>query len=139
MIAMIDLGISPAGTGLAATVAGPFNTAFLAVTDVVFAYAGHVAFFSFISELKDPNDFPKSLILLQVGDVTMYTVVAAVVYRFAGPDVDSPALGSAGEVAKKVAYGIAIPTILVAAVIYGHVATKYGKSCWEFVVNSICR
>lgn len=55
----------------------------------------------------------------------MYIVVALVVYRYTGQEVDSPALGSAAGVIPKVAYGIAIPTIIVAGVIYGHVASKY--------------
>lgn len=55
----------------------------------------------------------------------MYLIVAVVTYRYAGTDVASPALGSASPVVRKVAYGIAIPTILVAGVINGHVAAKY--------------
>lgn len=55
----------------------------------------------------------------------MYLLVAVVTYRYAGADVASPALGSTAPVVEKIAYGIAIPTILVAGVINGHVAAKY--------------
>ena len=55
----------------------------------------------------------------------MYLIVAVVVAYYAGPDVDSPALSSATGVVRKVAWGIAIPTIVIAGVIYGHVASKY--------------
>lgn len=55
----------------------------------------------------------------------MYLIVAVVTYRYAGRDVESPALSSTSPMVKKVAYGIAIPTILVAGVINGHVAAKY--------------
>lgn len=55
----------------------------------------------------------------------MYLIVAIVTYRYAGADVKSPALGSTSPMVQKVAYGIAIPTILVAGVINGHVAAKY--------------
>lgn len=55
----------------------------------------------------------------------MYLIVAIVTYRYAGADVKSPALGSTSPMVRKVAYGIAIPTILVAGVINGHVAAKY--------------
>lgn len=81
-----------------------FHSAFLSVTNIVFAYAGHVAFFSFISEMRNPKDFPKALILLQVTDTSMYFVVAMVCYAYAGDKVDSPALGSAGGVVGKVAW-----------------------------------
>lgn len=73
--------------------------------------AGHVAFFSFIAELKEPKDYVKSLFLLQITNTILYTVAAVVIYRYAGADVVSPALGSAGPIAKKVAYGVAIPTV----------------------------
>ena len=115
----------PAHGNYHATQTASFPTAFLSVTNIVFAYAGHVAFFSFISEMKNPKDFPKALILLQVSDTAMYFLVAMVVYAYGGDDVDSPALGSAGTTVAKVAWGLAIPTIIIAGVIYGHVASKY--------------
>ncbi|KAK4549204.1 hypothetical protein LTR36_007662 [Oleoguttula mirabilis] len=110
MITMVGVGIEQPDPVVHATVKTGFATAFASVTNIVFAYAGHVAFFTFISELKDPRDFPKALYVLQVCDTTMYIVVAIVVYRYAGTDVASPALGSTGSVVKKVAYGIALPT-----------------------------
>ena len=73
--------------------------------------AGHVSFSSFISEFKNPKDFPKALFLLQICDISMYVVVGVVVYRYTGNKIPSPALGSAGKVVSKVAYGIAIPTV----------------------------
>jgi amino acid permease len=102
-----------------------FQGGFLAVSNMVFAYAGHVAFFTFISELKNPRDFPKALALLQCSDISMYVVTAVVVYYYAGDHVASPALDSASNVVKKVAYGVAIPTIVIAGVVNGHVAVKY--------------
>jgi hypothetical protein len=125
LITMIALGIEQPDLVVQATVAVGFTPAFQAVTNIIFAYGGHVAFFTFISELKDPADFPKALVALQIWDVTLYSVSAVVIYRYAGPEVASPALGSTGEVVKKVAYGIALPTIVIAGVIYGHVAAKY--------------
>ncbi|KAL6244663.1 hypothetical protein RBB50_008191 [Rhinocladiella similis] len=102
-----------------------FQDGFQAVNTMVFAYAGHVAFFTFISELKNPEDFPKALAFLQISDITMYIITAIVVYVYAGENVKSPALDSASTVVKKVAYGIAIPTIVIAGVVNGHVGVKY--------------
>lgn len=122
---MIGVGIEKPDPVVKATVVVGFAPAFQAVTNIIFAYAGHVAFFTFISELKDPKDFPKALIFLQVWDISLYVVAAIVIYRYAGPEVASPALGSTTPVVKKVAYGIALPTIVIAGVIYAHVASKY--------------
>lgn len=61
--------------------------------------------------MKRPQDFPRALYLLQGLDTAMYLVAAVVIYYYAGPDVSSPALGSTSETVRKVAYGIAIPTV----------------------------
>jgi hypothetical protein len=73
--------------------------------------AGHVAFFGFISEMKVPTDYPKTLYMLQFTDTVMYLVAAVVIYRYGGTGVASPALGSTGPLMSKIAYGIAIPTV----------------------------
>ena len=149
LITMIGVGIERPDTMIQATVHTEFASAFQSLTNIIFAYAGHVAFFSFISELKDPNDFPKALFFLQAWDISLYIIAAIVIYRYAGTSVASPALGSTATVVKKVAYGIALPTvshsfvfhgrkviprigfskltyqIIIAGVIYCHVAAKY--------------
>ncbi|KAJ5699042.1 hypothetical protein N7462_001047 [Penicillium macrosclerotiorum] len=107
------------------TTSPSFTDAFLAVTNIVFAFIAHVSFFGIMSEMEDSRQFHKSLAMLQVVDTSMYIVTAMVIYCYAGPDVASPALSSAGPVMKKVAYGLAIPTVIVAGVVFGHVACKY--------------
>lgn len=111
MITMIGVGVERPDPTVQATTAVAFASGFGSVTNIIFAYAGHVAFFSFISELKNPADFPKALWALQITATTLYLVVAIVIYRYAGPNVASPALGSAAPTVSKVAYGIAIPTV----------------------------
>lgn len=125
-ITMVGVGVERPGTGeVNAVVQTSFYKGFLAVTNIIFAYAGHVAFFSFISELKKPEDYPKALFLLQGADTSMYVLVAIVTYYYAGEGVASPALGSTSPLLRKIAYGVAIPTIVIAGVINGHVAAKY--------------
>ncbi|KAK4943192.1 hypothetical protein LTR10_017216 [Elasticomyces elasticus] len=134
MITMIGVSITKPGLAAGETTlhvrlwAKPgldFQSGFLAVANMVFAYAGHVAFFTFISELRKPEDFPKALAFLQCSDISMYIITAVVVYYYAGDNVKSPALDSASHVVKKVAYGVAIPTIVIAGVVNGHVGVKY--------------
>ncbi|PTU22373.1 hypothetical protein P175DRAFT_0431285 [Aspergillus ochraceoroseus IBT 24754] len=97
----------------------------VAIANVVFAYAGHVAFFTLFSELKEIEDYPKAVALLQGSEIILYTVSAIVIYVFAGPGVASPALNSAGSPFRKIAYGIAIPTIVIGGVVNAHVAVKF--------------
>lgn len=140
---MISIGVqAPDNVENDITTSPSFSEAFLAVTNIVFAFVAHVAFFGIMSEMEDVNQFPKSLAMLQFVDTTLYIVTAMVIYCYAGPTVESPALSSAGPVMKKVAYGLAIPTVLlflssimksdltlcqviVAGVVFGHVACKY--------------
>ncbi|KAF2441637.1 hypothetical protein P171DRAFT_434289 [Karstenula rhodostoma CBS 690.94] len=95
------------------------------VMNIVLAYAGHVTFFGMFSELEDPREFKKALLLNQVFAVVFYVVLASVIYYFAGSLVASPALGSASPLVRKIAFGIALPTIVIAGVINNHVGCKY--------------
>ncbi|PYI03903.1 hypothetical protein BO78DRAFT_471677 [Aspergillus sclerotiicarbonarius CBS 121057] len=124
IITMIGLGITHPGEMVQATVNTNLYHGFTAVANIVFAFSGHAAFFGLAAELKNPADFPKALVLLQSIDITLYIVAAIVIYCYGGSTVTSPALGSASPVVSKVAYGIALPTIIIAGVINGHVASK---------------
>ena len=64
-----------------------------------------------MSEMAEPRDFPKSLAMLQVADTSLYLVTAIVSYRYFGPGISSPAPSSAGPMMKKIAYGLALPTV----------------------------
>lgn len=109
---MIAVGVqNQGGVNLKATIDTDLFRAFSAVTNIVFAYCAHVAFFGLLAEMEEPRDFPKALIMLQTFEIVFYTVAAVVIYYYVGQEVTSPALGSAGPVLKKVAYGIAIPTV----------------------------
>ncbi|KAJ5652336.1 hypothetical protein N7507_009762 [Penicillium longicatenatum] len=126
IVTMISVAVQePVGVVNDITTHPTFVDGFLAVTNIVFAFIAHVSFFGIISEMEDPRQFPKSLAMLQIVDTTMYVVAAMVIYCYVGPDVSSPALSAAGPVMKKVAYGLAIPTVIVAGVVFGHVACKY--------------
>ncbi|KAG0666324.1 hypothetical protein C6P46_004891 [Rhodotorula mucilaginosa] len=63
-----------------------------AILNTVFAYGQVMAVFSFLPEMKRPNDFKKSMLLSQGISLVIYTVVGAVCYRYAGQYVTSPAL-----------------------------------------------
>ncbi|KAJ6103371.1 hypothetical protein N7486_005798 [Penicillium sp. IBT 16267x] len=125
LITMIALGIEKPDAHVVAIANTNLYHGFTAVTNIVFAFCSHGAFFGLMAELRNPRDFTKSLCLLQGIDVTLYLIAAVIIYRYAGDGVTSPALGSASPIVSKVAYGIALPTIIIAGVINGHVAFKY--------------
>jgi amino acid permease len=99
-----------------------FTDALGAITSLIFAYAGTPTFFSIASEMRDPKHYTKALMVCQ-GTITLaYIVVGVVVYYFCGSYVASPALGSAGPLIKRVAYGIALPGLLVTDLLLIHVS-----------------
>lgn len=128
MMTVIDVAVErPIGSAsLDVTKQLGFTSAFLAVTNIAIAFSGHSCFFSVMSEFKQPEGWPKALALLQVCDTTLYLVASVVIYVYVGPDVPSPALTAAGSgKIRRAIWGVAIPTIVIAGVIYGHVAAKY--------------
>lgn len=98
-----------------------FASAISAVSTIVFAYAGTPAFFSIVSEMREPQKFPRALITCQTGVTSIYIVVCCVLYYYCGSYVASPALGSAGVTMKKVCYGFAFPGLIVSTSLVVHV------------------
>ncbi|KAF3036933.1 hypothetical protein E8E12_005747 [Didymella heteroderae] len=131
-IAMIGIGITKPDAGhiLAVRPGVPFVKGLGPVLNIILAYTGHVAFISFQAELADPRDFKMALFFEQGIVITFYMMISAVIYYYAGPLVTSPALGSASRVVTKVAFGFAIPTIIIAGVVNGSVACKYIYIRW---------
>ena len=105
MVAMIAIGIAKPDMGNIVAISNgiPLVRGLGPVMNIILAYAGHVAFFTFLAELKNPRDFPKALAFMQTFAVTFYLIISAVIYYFAGPHVSSPALGSASPLVRKVA------------------------------------
>ncbi|OCL07664.1 hypothetical protein AOQ84DRAFT_222646 [Glonium stellatum] len=126
-VAMVAVGISKPDIGavLAVQPDVSFVKGLGPVMNIILAFAGHIGFFSFCSELKRPKDFTKSLVFTQTTSSTFYLLISAVIYYYAGPHVASPALGSASPVVAKVAFGLALPTIIIAGVVNGSIACKY--------------
>lgn len=48
-------------------------------------------------------------------------IIGVVVYAFVGQYVSSPALGSAGILMKRICYGLAMPGLLITAILFTHV------------------
>ncbi|KAI1825392.1 transmembrane amino acid transporter protein-domain-containing protein [Xylaria intraflava] len=102
-----------------------FVKAFIAVTNIVFAYSFAICQFSFMDEMHTPKDFPKSIWALGIIEIIIYTLTGALIYAFVGKDVQSPALLSAGTLVSKVAFGIALPVIFISGSINGTTVARY--------------
>ncbi|WVQ67233.1 uncharacterized protein L199_005428 [Kwoniella botswanensis] len=132
---MISLGVSdkpslaPAGDDWSIDTKIAANPSFIdainAVCIIIFSYAGTPNYFSIVGEMREPKDFTKSVIVGQTLMTTVYLIVAAVVYHYAGQYIASPALGTAGHNIKKVCYGLALPGLAAGGLILVHTAAKY--------------
>lgn len=99
-----------------------FAAAMSAINSIVFAFAATPTYFGIISEMRDPRTYKKAMCISMGLLYIVYAVIGIVVYYYCGKYVANPALGSAGPTMKKVAYGIAIPALLVTLCIYSHVS-----------------
>lgn len=104
-----------------------FTNAISAVSSMVFAYAGTPGFFAIAAEMRNPRHYTRSLIICQTVVTVTYCVVGSVIYYYCGSYVASPAPGSAGPLIKKVAYGIALPGLLVSGIICGHIRNPHQR------------
>ncbi|KAL4783810.1 transmembrane amino acid transporter protein-domain-containing protein [Aspergillus varians] len=101
-----------------------FKDAFIAMTNIIFAYSFAMCQFSFMDEMHTPKDYVKSIWALGLTEILIYTVTGAVVYSFVGQDVESPALLSAGHLMSRIAFGIALPVIFISGSINTVVAGR---------------
>jgi len=118
-----------------------FYEAIVAVTDIIFAYAGHVAFINFIRELIDPKLFLKALYVAQAFIIALYILVAIYFYSFAGNSTQSPFFGDVASLpVQQAAYGVLLPNLFLAGVIYCNVTAKnilrrIPRRDWAYQVN----
>ncbi|KAK5138476.1 hypothetical protein LTR08_000062 [Meristemomyces frigidus] len=102
-----------------------FTSAFLAVTNIVFAYSFAVCQYSFMAEMHTPKDYVKSIWALGLIEIFIYTVTGGLIYAFVGPNVSSPALLSASTTVSRIAFGIALPVIFISGSINTTVTGRY--------------
>ncbi|KAM0187553.1 hypothetical protein ACHAPA_010797 [Fusarium lateritium] len=102
-----------------------FTEAFIAITNIVFAYSFAVCQFSFMDEMHTPGDYVKSIWSLGLIEIAIYTLTGALIYAFVGSEVKSPALLSAGPLISKIAFGVALPVIFISGSINTTVVGRY--------------
>ncbi|KAF5006739.1 hypothetical protein FDECE_6916 [Fusarium decemcellulare] len=148
LIVIISLGVNkptqaPEGWKVDIVIATSpdFKQVFNACLRVFFAYAGNVAYCSYMAEMRDPvRDFSFGLTWLFGVSIVVYSTVAIAIYCLAGEFTTSPALGSAPLVFAKAAYGVIIPAVLTTGLSNGHIGIKYiyiAIMRWMKITNEI--
>jgi hypothetical protein len=122
---MIGAGLYPTPDRVVvATTSATFFNGFFAITNPVFAYAGHFMFFILMSEMKRPQDALKSAVTLQTFSTSLYVVFAVVTYVLLGDTVLSPSFLSLEIRWQKAAFGISLLNFILAGGLYAHTAAK---------------
>nr|QBH67420.1 putative neutral amino acid permease [Ustilago esculenta] len=101
-----------------------FLTGFLYVLNLFVSFGAIPSYLPIISEMRKPTDFRKSLFVLVAVQLVLYLLVGGVIYHNLGQYTTSPSLNSLSYTMSRIAYGLALPTILIAGCESGQVANK---------------
>ena len=85
--------------------------------------------------MKDPRKYTRSLFICQSVVTIVYLIIGIMVYYYCGSYVASPALGSAGDLMKRISYGLALPGLCVTMTIVLHVSA-FRNTAWFVLTNS---
>lgn len=102
-----------------------FLTGFLYVLNLFVSFGAIPSYLPIISEMRKPTDFRKSLFVLVGVQLVLYLIVGGVIYNNLGQYTTSPSLNSLSYTMSRIAYGLALPTILIAGCESGQVANKH--------------
>lgn len=102
-----------------------FASAFLSVTNILFAYSFGMVQFSFMDEMHTPTDYIKSTCAIGTIEIFIYTLTGALIYAFVGDEVASPALLSTSDLISRITFGIALPVIFISGSINSTVLGRY--------------
>lgn len=135
-ILAVVVGVALRDRPAAAPATGDFDLGFKIVANPTFAGGVTAAATIFISsaagpvyipviaEMRRPQDYRKAVIPVGILVGSVYLSLSMVVYYYCGQWIATPSLGSAGPLIKKVAYGIALPSLVVSAGIFNHSSAK---------------
>ncbi|KAK2761551.1 hypothetical protein FQN54_001379 [Arachnomyces sp. PD_36] len=104
-----------------------FVSAMNAFLNISYTFIGQITLPSFIAEMKDPREFKKSIWLVTICEIIVFSLVGAIVYVYTGTQYNtSPAFGSlSDEVYKKVSFSFMVPTLIFLGVLYASVSARF--------------
>lgn len=123
----VIIGASRLERPAAAPQEGPYDFGFNAISYPTFAAGIGAASAIFVSssgcpgtipviaKMKRPQDFTKVTVITTCVCTALYLCLCMTMYSYTGKWVASPTLGSAGPLVKKMAYGFALPSLIVSA------------------------
>ena len=98
-----------------------------AFLNISFTFIGQITIPSFIAEMKEPRDFWKSVVMVTIAEIILFSLVGAIIYVKIGSQyIMSPAFGSLGnDIYMKVSYSFMVPTLIFLGVLYASVSARF--------------
>ncbi|KAM0261831.1 hypothetical protein ACHAQJ_002034 [Trichoderma viride] len=137
LLATIFAGIQKEPAGFTAALGSPLVTAIpvkgttfvngmSAFLNISYTFIGQITLPSFIAEMRDPREFPKSLWACTIAEIIVFSIVGGVIYAYTGNQyVTAPAFGSLEPLYKKVAFSFMIPTLIFLGCLYASVTARF--------------
>ncbi|PTB74860.1 hypothetical protein M440DRAFT_1336728 [Trichoderma longibrachiatum ATCC 18648] len=97
-----------------------------AFLNISYTFIGQITLPSFIAEMRDPREFPKSLWACTIAEIIVFSIVGGVIYAYTGNQyVTAPAFGSLDDMYKKVSFSFMIPTLIFLGCLYASVTARF--------------
>ncbi|KAJ5093661.1 hypothetical protein N7456_009522 [Penicillium angulare] len=115
-----------------------FTSAMVAINNIVFSYTFAATIPSFMNEMHTPTDYVKSVYAIGSIQISIYTLIGALVYAFVGKDVQSVAcitISWAPDVEDRVWSARYIHTYFYRDSVKRYVNTKAGWITWVSIVT----
>ncbi|KAF4120036.1 to neutral amino acid permease [Geosmithia morbida] len=97
-----------------------------AFLNISYTFIGQITIPSFIAEMREPKDFPKSLWACTIAEIIIFSIVGGVIYAYTGTQyMASPAFGILDETYKKLSFSFMVPTILFLGSLYASVTSRF--------------
>ncbi|CAG8218715.1 unnamed protein product [Penicillium olsonii] len=104
-----------------------FVTGLSAFLNISFTFIGQITLPSLIAEMKDPQEFWKSVTAVTIAEIVLFTIVGATVYAFIGGQyITSMAISSLGDdLYMKISFSFMVPTLIFLGVLYASVSARF--------------
>ncbi|EEH08289.1 conserved hypothetical protein [Histoplasma capsulatum G186AR] len=104
-----------------------FIAAMGAFLNISYTFIGQVTLPSFIAEMKNPKEFNKSLYVVTIAEVIVFSIVGSVIYAYTGNQyMTSPAFDSlSNSVHKKISFSFMVPTLVFLGVLYASISARF--------------
>ncbi|KAF7860754.1 hypothetical protein EAF04_008272 [Stromatinia cepivora] len=104
-----------------------FVNGFNAFLNISYTFIGQITIPSFMSEMKNPADFPKALWAVTIAEVIVFSLVGAIIYAFTGNQyMTAPAFGSLGKkLYVDISFSFMVPTLIFLGVLYASVSGRF--------------